>query len=309
MTVIADYVTVTTPIGNGPHLREDLTDVCLQLPEAETDPLGVRVGKFGLLRVADQYGVTIASCSGVVLAALRASNLLEAYCHAVAAQVQHKVTRIEIAHDELCDVPAVLAHRYSMLRIAGVNLTRKRIPPEKIKCLFGRGPDGRDTGSIMMGHRKAHRVSAIMYDRAEDARAKGKPDPGSLLRTELRLAVDGMTLRDVLDPAPLFYEFASPGLFPRPDGVAQWQPQGEGFQLERKEVDHQARLRRLVENSHDLGAMLDLSAKLPGEGLDVLLRLIRMRAKVRTATNAFTTGSGAKHEGEARPPSDDTPHN
>ena len=294
MPIIADFVTVTTPTGNGPDLREALTDVCLSLPESQTDPLGVRIGTFGLLRFQDTHGVTIASCSGAVLAALRAAALLEQYCAAVASVINFRVSHLDLAHDEECDVPAVLAHRYAMLRISGVNLTRKRIPPEKVKCIFGRGPDGRDTGSIMLGHRKQLRVSGIMYDRQEDARAKGKPDPGSLLRTELRIGVPGMTLRDVVDPEPLFYEFASPGLFPRPDHVAQWVPHGEGFTVERQTTDAQVRLRRLVENSTDLAMMLDLAAKLPGEGLDVLLRLVKLRAKVRENSRTIGSTSGVR---------------
>jgi hypothetical protein len=294
MTVIADYVTVSTPIGAGADLRDALVPVCLSLPESQTDPLGVRLGRFGLLRIADQQrnGITVASCSGSMLAALRGADLLAEYVAAVASVTTYNVTHLDLARDEVCDQPAVLAHRYSLLRIAGVKLSRKAVQPERINCLFSRGPDGRDTGSIMIQHRATSRVSAIIYDRQHDARKKGKPDPGPVVRTELRLGVPGMTLRDVLEPAPLFYAYAAPGLLPRPPDVPAWSPFAEGgFRVTRATLDPIDRLRRQVERSTDLEALFRTVDQLPGEGIDTLVRLVRARYQTHCRTVAFGSGT------------------
>jgi len=301
MTVIADAVTVSTPIGNGPDLREALADVCLQIPESQTDPLGIRLGKFGLLRFSERGNVAIASASGVMLAGLRAANLLADYAAAVASVVTYNVSHLDLAHDESCDAPAVLQRRYKLYRLAGVALTRKRIPGSKVKCLFSPGDDGRDTGSIMFGNRKTMQTSAIMYDRHHDALEKGKPDPGMLLRTEVRTGIPGMTLRDVLHPAPLFYHFAAPGLIAKPDDVPQWEPHGGGYSLNRPQVDAQDKLRRQVERSTDLGAMYRLVDELPGEGLDVLVRLVRNRYKLHRQSLAFAAGRNAPCDSEQTP--------
>jgi hypothetical protein len=112
-----------------------------------------------------------------------------------------------------------------------------------------------------------------------------------------------MTLRDVLEPAPLFFHFASPDLMPRPDGVAPWSPHGEGFTLDRIATEDQVKLRRLVERSVDLERMIDLADKLPGEGMDVLLRLVRHRAKVRRTTRSFAEGASGARSAEGDSPS------
>lgn len=290
MTVIADYVTVSTPIGAGLDLRDALTDVCLRLPESQTDPLGVRLGKFGLLRCVDQTRnqISVASCSGMMLAALRAANLLTEYVAAVASVTTYNVTHLDLARDQLGDPPSVVQTYYQRLRIAGVKLSRKTVPPGRIKSLFSKGDDGRDTGSVMIQNRQTSRVSAIIYDRQADALAKGKPDPGPITRIEMRLGVPGMTLRDVLDPAPLFYEYASPGLLPRDPSVRQWEPFSDGgFRVARLERTAYERLARTVDQSTDLAAMFRQAALLDGDGVDVLLRLVRQRHRIWLNTESF----------------------
>jgi hypothetical protein len=301
--VIADYVTVTCPVGAGLDLRDALADVCLSLDGSQTDPLGVRLGKFGLLRFSDRHGVAIASCSGVMLAALRAASLLDDYCAAVAGNGPYRVTHLDLAKDRECDPPAEVARLYGLLRLAGAGLTRKRIPGIKVSKLFSPGDCGRDTGSVMVGHRHTMETSAIIYDRHHDALCKGKPDPGRLLRYEIRTGIDGMTLRDVIEPAALFYHFAAPDLLPLPDDVAPWTPHGEGFVMERIATEDQVKLARLVDHSTDLERMIDLADRLPGEGLDVLMRLVRHRAKIRRNTRRFAEGASGARSAEGDSPS------
>lgn len=303
--VIADFLTVSVPRGAGLDLRDALTDVCLALPGSQTDPLGVRVGKFGLLRFQDRPTVAVASASGSILTALRAASLLHDYCAAVASVGAHRVTQVHAAHDVECDAPAELQRIYSTVRGHGVRLTRKTIPPAAIKTILSPGVDGRDTGSIMVGHRARHETTLCIYDRLQDALEKGKPDPGNTLRYELRTSVDGLTLRDACEPAPVFYHFMG-AFFPRPDGVPSWVPHGEGFDLPKLQTDDHAKLRRLVNQSVDLCRMIDLADTLPGEGLDVLLHLVRSRAKTRRHTRAFAA-VGAASPATAGNSGDDLP--
>lgn len=298
MTVLLDYLTVTVPKGAGLDLRDALTDVCLSLPESQTDPLGVRVGKFALLRFQDRPTVTVASISGVMCAALRTAALLDAFLAGVASCGPHRVTQLHAALDLEVDAPPELDNIYARTRTHGVALTRKRIPGRAIKWIKSVSDDGRDTGSIQIGHRARHETTACIYDRHQDALDKGKPDPGRLLRYELRTGVPGLTLRDASHPASVFYHFMG-AFFPRPDDVAPWSPHGEGFTLPRVEIELPMQLRRQVERSADLDRMFRLVDQMPGEGIDALVRLVRAQYATHRRTLAFTATRDAPCDSEA----------
>lgn len=272
-----DYVTVTVPATEGPVLRGALSDVCLQLPEAETDPLGVRVGSFGLVRFAERPGVAIASASGVVLQRLRVARLLDEFCASVAYAGAHKVTRLDAASDLICDPPAVFVSTRDRLRATGCRLSRKLVPPSRITSIENLRADGRLTGTVNVGHRRSAETTAVAYDRQHNCVCKGMPDPGPLFRFEVRTGVPGLTLRDVVEPAPVFYRYASPDLVPRPDGVPEWVPYGEGFTVERRSRTELERLERLVDTSSDLARIFRLLDAIEGDGLAELQRLIRRR--------------------------------
>lgn len=296
MTVLLDWLAVSVPRTNGLALRDDLSDVCLSVPDAQTDPLGVRVGKFALLRFQDRGKVTVATISGSMCAALRVARLLDQYLAAVATY-PHRVTHIHAARDVEADAPSELARIYACTRTAGVSLTRKRIPGRAIKWVKSSDADGRDTGSVMIGHRARHETTACIYDRHQDALDKGKPDPGHLLRYELRTGVDGLSLADAADPAPLFFNFMG-AFFPRPDGVKLWVPYGEGFTIKRDDIPVSMRLRRQVDFSADLDRMFRLVDEMPGEGLDVLLRLIRGKYATHRRTLDFDAARNAPCDSE-----------
>lgn len=289
MQPIADYVTVSTPLANGPALYGAVLDVALLLDDARTDHQSVRVGKHGLVRYQERSasGVAVVSTSGHVLAMMRASNLLFEFCGAIASAAPYHVTHLDVAKDEECDAPARLQWLYGNLRIAGCALTRKRIKPQDVRLMASRGDDGRDTGSIMIGDRRRAETTAIIYDRRHDAVCKGKPDPGPLLRTEIRTGIPGLSLRDVYDPEPLFYHFAAPELATKPDHVPEWQPWGEMFDIDRVAKDAAEQLARLVDRSGDLDRMLALADQVPGDGLGLLQRLLAGRISLHRHTVDF----------------------
>ena len=275
-----DFVTVTVPGDQGPGLRRDLSDVCLQLSGAETDPLGVRLGKFGLLRFSERPGISIVSASGVVTAGLRVARLLDEFCAAVACSgPYHRVTRLDAASDLSCDPPAVVVALRNRLRRTGCHLSRKLVPPSRISFIDNLREDGRVTGTVYVGRRKSAETTAAAYDRQHNCLAKGMDDPGPLVRFEVRTGVPGLTLRDVVEPAPVFYRYASPDLVPRPEGVPEWAPYGEGFSVVRRKRSDLERLQLLVDTSADLGRLFRLVDGLDGDGLAELERLIRHRYK------------------------------
>lgn len=289
--IICDYLTVSTPKENGPILMAACSDVCLSLAGSQTDPVGVRYDKHGLLRYSERNQVGIISVSGYMLAALRSRSMLFDYLSAIASNGPYKVTHADVARDEQCDAPERLALLYSRLRVAGAMLTRKRTPPSEITTMFSRGQDGRDTGSIMIGDRRSQETTVIVYDRQADARRKGKADPGPLLRTEVRTGIEGLSLKDAACPEPLFWHIASPTFGERPADVPEWQPWGEGFVLPVSQVDLMASLRRLVDGSRDLERMMALADKLPGNGLQQLEVLLAQRLQLHRQTVQFTAGT------------------
>jgi hypothetical protein len=122
-------------------------------------------------------------------------------------------------------------------------------------------------------------VRMVVYDKqAERHKATGN-DPGPWLRHEVRCRVGGMTLRDAVDPTALFYAFASPSFLPRPAGVADWVPHGEGYTLDRVELPSPAaRLKRRVEDSAEVGALIALALEVGPYGVSFLASLISQRA-------------------------------
>lgn len=299
--VITDFATISTPIGNGAAMMDAASSVVMQLPDALSERGSVRVGRHGLLRYQERSGSGVAtvSASGWVLAELRAAGLLFEYCAAIASASPYHVTHIDAALDRMCDPPSELQLLYGRLRIAGCALTRKVTHPRDIKVMLSRGEHGRDTGSIMIGNRRSAETTAIVYDRQADALSKGKPDPGPLLRTEIRTGVPGLSLRDVYEPEPLFYHFASPGLMPKPDHVSAWAPWGEMYDLERSQLDPADVLRLAVERSGDLERLMRLADAVPGDGLGLLVRYLAQAVELHRHTRAFAAGvSGAVPTGE-----------
>lgn len=290
--IVCDYLTVSTPLENGPALRAACHDVCLRLDGAETQFESVVCGNHARLDFRERMNVATLSASGVMLSKLRAAGLFIELLGSIAANAPYKVTHLDLARDEEQDAPAYLAMLYGRLRVSGAALTRKLIPPNQIKFMVSRCDDGRDSGSIMIGNRKRAETTAIVYDRRVDAIEKGKPDPGYLVRTEIRTGVPGMTLKDAFAPEPLFWHFAAPTFGKRPDDVAPWQPWGEPFTLERALVDDlPARMRRLLECSGDIQRLLSMADQLPGDGLEQLKRMFAFTVATHANTLRFEAGT------------------
>jgi len=153
----------------------------------------------------------------------------------------------------------------------------------------------------MVGNRKSAETTAIVYDRRSDAIQKGKPDPGHVVRTEIRTGVPGLTLKDAYEPEPLFWHFASPTFGQRPAGVPEWDAWGEGFRITPPQDDLPARMRRLLECSGDVQRLMRMADELPGDGLGQLKRMFAMQVAIHENTVKFGMGTAQPIGDSAEP--------
>jgi hypothetical protein len=119
----------------------------------------------------------------------------------------------------------------------------------------------------------------VVYDKREERISRGLPDIGNLLRYELRLRNQaGITLRDCAEPSGVFWHYASPDFLQAPPDVSPWLPFGSGFTPTAAEpVLPAVRLQRRVEDSAEVGALLDLARKVGPRGFAFLVSLLRKR--------------------------------
>ena len=281
---ITDFLGVSVPAETWDTLRSEV--------QSELDGLGAQVevddAKVTLWRHAPSQGtvraqrrgqVVALGVSGAVCAALRAQRRFETFLAIIAAK-PHRVTRIDAAVDSMQDAAPVVKKAYRKGKAGKAALTRKRILPTAVSAHFGvREVDGVESGTVYFGKPTAD-VRMVVYDKQAERHNATGTDPGPWLRHEVRSRVGGMTMRDAVDPTPLFYSFASPSFRPRPAGVAVWEPHGEGYVLEKLEPRTSFdRLRHRVETSAEVGALIVLAHEVGPFGVQYLQGMIASRAK------------------------------
>ena len=275
---ITDYLNTTHPLGSFPFVQ----DAVLRLLEdagmtSRTDEIHDLGG--GTVKIAQMHRVGMISLSGAALAHLRALGVFGEYLAALGTEA-HKVTILHAAHDVPVDAPPRLHALYRKARAGKLSLSRKSIDPRYggIERIFKPGViDGRDTGTLYVAPPSA-RVRAAVYDKRNERILAGAPDPGPLLRYELRLKHVGATLRDAFDPTALFWHYAAPDLLTRPQGVADWSPQADGYDLPpMRSYSPAERIQRIVDSSLDLGKLFDLADAIGPRGIDYVVSALRAR--------------------------------
>jgi hypothetical protein len=268
----------------------------------------------GTIKIYETKQVGVVSLSGASLAHLRLRGLFGEYLAAV-GQEPHKITCLHPAFDQRVDAPPRIQSLYARAKRGLVSLSRKALDPRQgLDAWLKPGVvDGRQTGTVYLGGKSAH-VRAAVYDKRDERIRAGCPDPGPMLRHELRLkghAAAGCTLRDAFDPTAVFWHYAAPDLLRRPQGVADWAPLAAGYELPPMRVyDPQERLQRIVDNSLDLARLFELATALGPRGLDIVTRAIRARYSRYLAGQPFTSEGPAGtersvHSGSVEPlPSD-----
>lgn len=212
---------------------------------------------------AKRYGSVVSlGASGRFLASLRAKSFLMEYLAALST-VPHRVTRLDATMDVDVDAPPVLHRLVNRARTgSGVQLTRKRVPSCHVSTFLSTRLDGRVSGTAYIGSRTAP-VRLCVYDKQKERVDAGQLDAPPCLRYELRLRHGQVTLRDVAEPASIFWH-SMQHVLKRPVGVPDWTPALDTFSPERVVVPADERLRRRVEGSADLASLVALADSLPG---------------------------------------------
>lgn len=280
--VFCDFLSVTSPHDGWVDLRSEIEPVldgigaCVEFEDGDSHVVW-RAGD-GTVN-AKKFGPVMAvGASGAAIAQLRGMGLFGRFLFALGSR-PHRVTRLDAARDVAVDAAPEIARIMAKGGgQQGIALSRKRTSPRHITKLVHRRPDdGQETGTVYVGSRSAE-VRAAVYDKREERLAKGFDDPGPLLRHELRVKSSvGASLRDAADPEALFWHYMSPGLLARPEGVPVWSPHGAGFVLDGR-VDvplPAARLKRRLESSPDVAALLALAREVGPHGFDFLVNCMR----------------------------------
>lgn len=175
---------------------------------------------------------------GAALQVLRGTQLLGTIL-GIIGTVAHNVTRIDTALDVPLGTPDDIRRRLLAIHRKGIARrihlgSQGEVDPGKVDHYKSYRPwEGICTGSVLIGKRN-DRYSAIVYDkRLELFNRKGilhasgigqvpVGEGNEVLRYEMRTS-EGF-LRDVWDPAPLFFKIASPDLLECPSDVPAWSP-------------------------------------------------------------------------------------
>lgn len=277
-----DYLDVTYPADS--PVWSEVSDVLSRAQASFRNlvPSGIECRFFevyGVLRVSSGANWLRISASGGVCSHLRDIGLFEAYLHALGSS-PHRVTRLDASLDVAVDGSQVikgLMGRYGP--DDPVYLTRKGIRAKPL--LTPRASDGALTGTFYVGHRSKARVTARVYDKAQERLDNAGLVIPPLTRYEVTLRKDvGVTLRDAFDPTAAFWHFASPALLQAPPGVPGWSPSEIGWESSPVKRDPFEKLASRVNRSSELDQLIEL-ADACGEGgrLD-LLRLLRSRLQL-----------------------------
>jgi hypothetical protein len=277
--VFADRLQVTVDRMGYRDLRDKLLPMLQGLGCApDVDDPATETGLWrepdgGTLKVTRYGQVAAVGASGRFLALLRAASMLGEFLHTLGTE-PHKVTVLDATMDVHVDAPPVLEELYQRGTSGdGVQLSRKRVKPTAITKVMGQREDGRESGTIYFGSRKAD-VRLAVYDKQHERFYHGVEDALPGVRYELRLRGGQVTLADVYAPASVFWHHMHRTL-PRPDGVPPWLPGDTGYTLPRQPVlEPLERLRRRLVHSPDIAEIVRLADSLPG-GRATLLRELR----------------------------------
>lgn len=275
--VFSDYASISVPSDRFPEVSQGLLPV-LDVVGASCVSPGLYRLDTGTVKVVPRGAVHVISATGRVLAALRAAQLLDTYLMAF-ADGPHRVTRVDAAMDFPGYGPDYVKAAYQLADNGKLRLSRKRVAPKKFwSPVLYEGGAARETGSTYLGGRKAE-VSAVIYDKRQESIERYGVDIGeNRTRAELRVR-SGMrpSLRDISSPLPMFYHFMAPDIVYGFD-APEWVPSGFGFPVQRQEILPYERMKRLVQDSSDIGRALAAAEACGPEGLSLLIALIRRRA-------------------------------
>ena len=271
-SVFCDWLDVTTPPAEEYRLRSELVPMlCAAGCEKVNDDL-LRFNGGTVKFIANSKWFKV-GLSGQVIALLRMSRLWESLL-SVIGEGPHRVTRVDAAVDLPLDGADAIQELQAAYPRGEVRLSQR---PVRVSELLSTRQDGRKTGTWYVGHRGKTEVTCRVYDKANEALEKRGELMPPTTRCELTVCKGvSPTLRDAAQPERLFWHYMSPAVLRRPEGVPEWDSGwGEGWTMERVEILPAGRLKRRIEESPELAALIELADAIGPGGRDYALRLIR----------------------------------
>jgi len=248
--VVCDYLNATVPLAESGGLVDELR-IYLAQCGAVVDQEGLWRFEGGTVRIGERGRVLTLGISGLALAGLREMGALPEFL-AILADWPHRITSMDAAWDVHQDAAPVVQRLYQEANEGQHRLTRKALGHDQVLAFFSKDDRGKDTGTVYLGKKTAE-VRCRVYDKRWERLSKGFDDPGPLVRYELTVTGKmGPTLRDVVEPAAMFWHFVGRSLLESPiTSVHQWTGHGEGFNLPPRPetLPAQALAKRLEDNA------------------------------------------------------------
>ncbi len=272
--VFCDWLDVTMPPDREHDVRAELGPLlCAAGFGRESDDL-YRVDG-GTVRLTANRGWFKVGISGQSCAMLRLHGVWTEVLF-VLGSGPHRVTRVDCALDIPMDGADAIERLQAVYPSGHVRLSQR---PVRITEVLSTRSDGRKSGSWYAGRRGQSEVTCRVYDKALEALEKRGEDLPPRTRCELTVCKGvGPTLRDAAEPERLFWHYMAPAILPRPEGVPAWDSGwAEGWVMDRVEVLAAERLRRRIQESPELAALIELADSLGPGGRQYALGLIQLR--------------------------------
>lgn len=221
------------------------------------------------------------SISGASLGVIRLYSLFDELLSLVSRH-PYKVTRLDAALDVGVDAAPIVSRLWAVYQSGGLRLNVWN--ELTCKAILSSRFDGVITGTFYGGNRRRNKVTARVYDKQHEYFERHSLDIGSRIRYELTVKTDQVNLRDVADPAPVFWHYMNPGVI-RPDSdVSPWVP-GNPYQwagVPRSVLSAEDRLHRAVAHLDGLESAMAIC----GDSVamfELLLKLLRLRVLGRAS--------------------------
>lgn len=276
--VFPDYLSVTfspddSPVFDVSNYLASIGGEPVQSTQGNTDAFRLGDG-FAFLRQTAQFHKI--ELRGQALFYLRLFGMLPELL-SILAESPHTVTRLDAAADYALDYPTdVLPRLKRKYPDRQAQLGRKSV---QVTEILGPRFDGKQSGTWYAGERGKTRMVLRIYDKMHQMQRKFSELIAPTVRVEIELGRKmGATLRDALEPAPIFHYHLSPSIVAPDPTVRPWEPLDDlGWKTRPRDFIPYVALQRLVEESKALGKMIELADQIGPRGPDLLLQLIQRR--------------------------------
>lgn len=270
LRVICDWLDITCPEWVQAELMGDLVEVLLAAGFEESG--GVWRSESGGVIQAGIYRSRMfrVSCSGRSLADLRSAGLFSTFLSGFAG-FPYRVTRLDAAADFPVDGADAIESLHSTYPRRYVRLGQRA---QKMSTMLApRDWDGRESGTVYVGHRSTSQITCRVYDKRKEVLDRTGEDPEQdWTRVEVTIKgksgdSSGPTLRDAVEPESLFWCYASPSIVRATESVCERVTGvAEGWCMEKVELLPAQVLKGRIEAFSTLDHMVRVADRMGPEG-------------------------------------------